>query len=149
MLVEYVRDKHLLYGSSPFGKGVDLPCAERTFLPTGGIILVGTGIKVAIPDGYVGIIFGRSGLACKEKIHVCHGVIDPEYRGEIMIQVINHGNGRFIEEGERIAQLLILPCPDVLPVSVEEFKDTTTRGIMGFGHSGKYSGKREGVELED
>ena len=102
-------------------------------------VKIGTGISMAIPDGYFGAIFARSGLATREGLRPanCVGVIDSDYRGEIMVSVYNdHSTTRFITPGERIAQIVFLPYKSV------EFDEvlrlpTTVRGEGGFGSTGK------------
>ena len=100
---------------------------------------IGTGIAVAIPDGYFGAIFARSGLATKEGLRPanCVGVVDSDYRGEVIVALHNDSNElRFIGRNDRIAQLVIMPY---LPVELEETDelDETERGTGGFGSTGK------------
>lgn len=101
--------------------------------------LIGTGIAVEIPEGYFGGIFARSGLATKENLRPanCVGVVDSDYRGEVKVALHNDGNvTRIVKNGERIAQLVIIPY---LNVDFEEVKELTEteRGNGGFGHTGK------------
>lgn len=97
---------------------------------------VTTGISIAIPDGYVGQIRPRSGLAVKHGIDVLAGTIDSSYRGEVKVVLINHGFSTFqVNRGDRIAQLLIQPVMLWNPVVVDELDDTE-RGAGGFGSSG-------------
>ena len=95
-----------------------------------------TGIAVRIPEGCVGIIKPRSSLAVKHGINVLAGVIDSDYRGELIVVLINHGDERFdVSAGDRIAQLLVTP---IITESVEVARlDDTTRGVNGFGSTGK------------
>ena len=98
-----------------------------------------TGIAVEIPDGYFGAIFARSGLATKHGLRPanCVGVIDSDYRGEVIVALHNDTDtNQMIENGERIAQLVILPCPGVSYAEVSELSDTE-RGDGGFGSSGR------------
>ena len=101
--------------------------------------LIGTGISMAIPDGYFGAVFARSGLATRENLRPanCVGVIDQDYRGEIKVAVHNDSNvERFINKGDRIAQLVIMPYLAVSFNEVEKL-NTTSRGSGGFGSTGK------------
>lgn len=101
-------------------------------------ILVGTGLAVAIPDGFFGAIFARSGLASKKGLRPanCVGVCDSDYRGEYKVALHNDSDrDQTITNGERIAQLVVLPY---LPVTFEEVDslDDTERGAGGFGSTG-------------
>lgn len=110
---------------------VELKPGERTKLPTG--------IKMEIPGGYEGQIRPRSGLADKAGISLtnCVGTVDSDYRGEVKVLVINHGHEPYkFQPGERIAQLLITPVPQVEMIEVESV-DKTGRGEGGFGSTGK------------
>jgi dUTP pyrophosphatase len=123
--------------------GYDL-CAcmkeERTVIAPGSTKLIGTGLAAAIPEGYFGGVFARSGLSLKQGLRPanCVGVIDPDYRGEICVALHNDsGTERVIEQGERIAQLLILPFMKAEFEACESL-DVTSRGEGGFGHTGLY-----------
>ncbi|MBP5662518.1 MAG: dUTP diphosphatase [Clostridia bacterium] len=100
---------------------------------------VRTGIAAAIPEGYVGLVCARSGLACKQDLAPANkvGVIDSDYRGEVMVALHNHGQEtRTVRNGDRIAQMLIMP---VLQAQWEEtaFLEETERGNGGFGSTGR------------
>lgn len=101
-------------------------------------LLVKTGIAMAIPDGYVGLIFARSGLASKRGLAPANkvGVIDSDYRGELMVALHNHSDiPQTIEPKERIAQLAIVPY--LRPTfEVADSLDETVRGVGGFGSTG-------------
>ena len=102
-------------------------------------VFLHTGISVEIPEGYCGLIFARSGLASKKDLAPANkvGVIDADYRGEIMVALHNHGNNtRTVENGERIAQLAIVPFLKAEFEQSDELSDTT-RGAGGFGSTGK------------
>ena len=102
-------------------------------------VKVGTGIAVAIPDGYFGGIYARSGLATKKGLAPANkvGVIDSDYRGEIIVALHNHSSiPQTINQGERIAQLIIQPYASVEWEEAEEL-DSTERGDGGFGSTGK------------
>ncbi len=100
--------------------------------------LIGTGISVAIPDGYFGGVYARSGLSLREGLRPanCTGVIDSDYRGEIKVSLHNDSNeARTISPQERIAQLVIMPYLEVTFDEVSELNDTI-RGTGGFGSTG-------------
>ena len=104
--------------------------------------MVGTGIAMEIPDGYVGLVFARSGLACKKGLAPANkvGVIDSDYRGEIKVALHNHngsGDALAIENGERIAQIAIVPYLKA-DFEVAESLEETDRGENGFGSTGKF-----------
>ncbi len=101
--------------------------------------LVPTGIAAAIPEGYVGLVFARSGLAVKHGVTLsnCVGVIDSDYRGEIKVGLVNlSGKAYTIEPGERIAQMALMPVAQAR-ITVAEELDDTDRGAGGFGSTGK------------
>lgn len=100
--------------------------------------LIPTGLFVQIPEGYEGQVRARSGLAIKHGIGLVNsiGTIDSDYRGELKIPVINFGNESFtINNGDRVAQLVIASYERVTPIVVSEL-DETDRGEGGFGHTG-------------
>lgn len=100
--------------------------------------LISTGLFVQIPEGYEGQVRARSGLAIKHGIGLVNsiGTIDSDYRGELKIPVINFGNESFtINNGDRIAQLVIASYERVAPIMVSDL-DETDRGEGGFGHTG-------------
>ena len=117
--------------------GLDLRAIETVDITPGGRKVIGTGLHLAIPAGFVGIIKDRSGLASKEGIHIMAGVIDSNYRGEIKVVVLNTaGENYCIEAGQRFAQMLILP---VARVKIEESLslDNTNRNESGWGSTGQ------------
>lgn len=98
--------------------------------------LLSTGISVAIPRGFVGMIRPRSGHAVSRGLDTMAGIIDCGYSGPVKVLLINHSNLRHeLEPGTKIAQMLILPCPNFVPVAVDSL-DETIRGEKGFGSSG-------------
>ncbi len=104
----------------------------------GGTAKIGTGIAVEIPDGYFGAVFARSGLAAKKGLRPanCVGVIDSDYRGEIFVPLHNDsGEIRTVADGDRIAQLVILPYMTVDFAEADELSETE-RGEGGFGSTG-------------
>ena len=125
---------------SPQAAGLDLSaCLERPVdLEPGSIALIPTGIALAIPEGYEGQVRPRSGLACRHGVTVVNapGTIDSDYRGEVKVGLINLGQAAFtVEDGMRIAQLVIAPVASVRVGEVEAL-DGTVRGSGGFGSTG-------------
>ena len=112
---------------------------EAVTIPAGGRKLIPTGIAIALPDpGYVALIFARSGLGIKHGIAPanCVGVIDSDYRGEIMVGLQNSGDADYtIQPADRIAQMMITPVLQANVELVEELDDTA-RGVGGFGSTG-------------
>ena len=128
------------YGSQ-CAAGADLYalCDDTVEIEAGQTVLVHTGIAMQIPDGYVGLIYARSGLATKRGLAPANkvGVIDSDYRGEIMVALHNHSNKtQQIENGERIAQMVIAPYLTAEFCEAEALDDTA-RGEGGFGSTGK------------
>ncbi len=127
------------YGSD-FAAGADLyAClfAPITIEP-GETFMVKTGISLEIPEGYAGLIYARSGLASKRGLAPANkvGVIDSDYRGEIIVALHNHSmNPQKIEPNERIAQLVITPYVQAVFNETAELSDTD-RGVGGFGSTG-------------
>ena len=100
---------------------------------------IGTGLAMAIPEGYFGAVFARSGLASKQSLRPanCVGVCDSDYRGEYIVALHNDGeSARTVCPGDRIAQLVVLPCPAVEFEEADELTETA-RGAGGFGSTGK------------
>ena len=101
--------------------------------------MIGTGLSVAVPEGYFGAIFARSGLASKQGLRPanCVGVCDSDYRGEYIVAIHNDSDiERTVNDGDRIAQLVVLPYLAVAFEEVSELDDTE-RGAGGFGSTGK------------
>ena len=120
--------------------GMDLHAAVTTQvkLAPGGMATVPCGVAIAVPAGYEAQVRPRSGLAAKHGISLVNtpGTIDPDYRGEVKVILINHGKEPFaVTRGMRIAQLLVLPVPRVAWKEVPELP-STSRGTGGFGHTG-------------
>lgn len=125
---------------TPDAAGVDLYALDGVTVGAGETVLVHTGVAVAIPAGYAGFIYARSGLAAKRHLAPANkvGVIDADYRGEIMVALHNHGKkSQTLDAGERIAQMVVAPflAFDFLPA---EELDETARGEGGFGSTGKH-----------
>lgn len=128
------------YGSSE-AAGADLyACLEAPItVAPGGTVFVPTGIAMEVPRGCAGLVYARSGMACKRGLAPANkvGVIDSDYRGEITVVLHNHGDKpQTIEHGERIAQLLITPVLTLAYEAVKELSDSE-RGAGGFGSTGK------------
>jgi dUTP pyrophosphatase len=127
------------YGSAS-AAGADLYACEENgvTIEAGATVLVHTGIAMAIPEGYVGLVYARSGLATKKGLAPANkvGVIDSDYRGEIMVALHNHGAvAQTVENGERIAQIVFTPYVAADFDVVNELDDTA-RGAGGFGSTG-------------
>jgi dUTP pyrophosphatase len=118
--------------------GLDLSACERVELAPGERALVGTGLAVAIPDGYAGFVQPRSGLAARHGLTVVNspGLVDSGYRGELRVVLLNTDAKQpfLVEPGMRIAQLVVLPIPELELVEVEELP-ASERGVRGFGSS--------------
>lgn len=116
---------------------IDRDMAYRSICPH-ETVKIGTGLSLEIPEGYFGAIFARSGIATKRGLRPanCVGVIDSDYRGEIVVALHNDSDDtRTIEQDERIAQLVIMPYLPVEFTEVNEL-DSTERGTDGFGSTG-------------
>lgn len=125
--------------SSTSAAGADLYyCGEEVVIAPSQTVMLGTGIAMEIPEGYVGLVFARSGLACKSGLAPANkvGVIDSDYRGEIKVALHNHSTQeKTVVSGERIAQIVITPY---LKCDFEEGElSSTSRGGGGFGSTGK------------
>jgi dUTP pyrophosphatase len=118
--------------------GLDLSTCEPLRLGPGERAVVHTGIAVAIPEGYAGFVQPRSGLAARHGIAVVNspGLIDSGYRGEIRVVLLNTDQERVFDAaaGERIAQLVVLPVPELELVELDELP-ASERGVRGFGSS--------------
>lgn len=137
------RDEVLPYTGNPPTRahkgdaGLDLVSNENLVIPSGQRRTINLGTAVAIPEGQVGLLCPRSGLAAKHGITVLNtpGIIDAGFRGDIGVVLINHGPKPFeISAGDRIAQLLVVPFTPLTPV--RRPLDTTDRGNNGFGSTG-------------
>jgi dUTP pyrophosphatase len=125
--------------SRPGDAGYDLRCLEALVLLPGARAKIPTGVAVALPAGFCGLVVPRSGLAARHGVVPALGLIDPNFRGEICVTLMNTGAEPFrAEAGDRIAQLLLLPfwapalsVVDALPPSPDD------RGANGWGSSGR------------
>jgi dUTP pyrophosphatase len=118
--------------------GLDLAACERVELAPGERALVPTGLAVAIPTGYAGFVQPRSGLAASHGISIVNtpGLVDSGYRGELLVNLVNTDRREafVVEPGMRIAQLVVLPIPEVELAEVDELPGSE-RGVRGFGSS--------------
>ena len=120
----------------PGDAGMDIYCDQNFTLVPSEKIIISTGISMEIPEGHVGLIWDKSGMAAKHTLHVLAGVIDSGYRGEIKIVMINLGKEEYkIEKHDKIAQMLIQP---VQGCEIKEIFETSesSRGEDGFGSTG-------------
>ncbi len=119
--------------------GLDLRSAGDVVLAPHERRLISTGLAIAIPDGYAGFVQPRSGMALKQGLSMANtpGLVDSHYRGELKVCAINLDDEKpiAITRGDRIAQLVILPVPQVTLLEVDQL-DETDRGTGGFGSSG-------------
>lgn len=125
--------------AKPGDAGADLRSTENLVIAAGSRALVATGVKLAMPDGVVGLVHPRSGLAVKHGITVLNapGTIDAGYRGEIMVPLLNTSAVDFsVSRGDRIAQLLFQRVEKARFIAVSELPDSA-RGEKGFGSSGR------------
>ncbi len=114
----------------------DLRSSEEKTIKPKEKVIIKTGLSMAIPRGFAGLIWDRSGLAAKHSLHVLAGVIDSGYRGEIGVVMVNLGAEEFsVEKNMRIAQMLIQPVAMPKIVEAEEL-DETSRNTGGFGSTG-------------
>lgn len=128
-----------VYGSE-FAAGADLcACLDGPVtIGPGQTVLVHTGLAMEIPMGYAGLVYARSGLAAKRHLAPANkvGVVDADYRGELMVALHNHGQApQTIEDGERIAQLVVTPFLTARYEETDTLSDTV-RGAGGFGSTG-------------
>jgi dUTP pyrophosphatase len=120
----------------PYDAAFDLRSSEDCTLSPGERRVIKTGLKVAIPSGYAGLVWDRSGLAAKNTLHVLAGVIDSGYRGELGVVMVNLGREPFtVERNMRIAQMLIQPVANPKIIEVDELSQTA-RSEGGFGSTG-------------
>ena len=121
----------------PGDAGLDLCSCLETEVAPGDIRAIPTGLQMAIPAGYVGLIWDKSGLSL-EAVHRLAGVVDAGYRGEVKVVLANLGRRPFkVSPGMKIAQMLIQPVQSVDVVETEVL-DETSRGPGGFGSTGKF-----------
>ncbi|MBN1503177.1 dUTP diphosphatase [Candidatus Woesearchaeota archaeon] len=122
----------------PGDAGLDIRAAQDLVIKPSDFNTVKTGLKMSVPEGYVGLIWDKSGYASKHGIHVLAGVIDSGYRGEICVVLKNLGTTDFkVQKNMKIAQLLIQPIVTA-KVKLVESLDETQRNEGGFGSTGKH-----------
>ncbi len=122
--------------------GYDLRSVEKVELPPGGRALVTTGISIAIPEGWAGLVLPRSGLSVRHGISLVNtpGLIDSGYRGEIMVPLINHDRDEIftVEAGMRVAQLVLVRVGEAAFIAADALDESSdSRGEGGFGSSGR------------
>jgi dUTP pyrophosphatase len=125
--------------ANPGDAGADLKSTEDIIIPSRGRALIHTGVKIALPAGYVALVHPRSGLAAKSGITVLNapGTVDAGYRGEIMVTLFNSSDIDFsVQRGDRIAQLVVQQFETANFVSVRELPESE-RGARGFGSTGR------------
>lgn len=133
----YYEEEYL----KPFKKhetdaGWDLKSKDAVSISADGTSAVHTGVSCMIPEGYVGIVKIRSGISLRG-LDATAGVIDSDYRGEIVVLVQNHSGGEIlINKGERVAQIMVLPCLIAADMFPGKAPDDTERGRKGFGSTG-------------
>ncbi len=116
--------------------GMDLYVAEDVIVPPGERVLVPTGIAVAIPPGYVGLFWDKSGLANKSGLKIMGGVIDADYRGELLVGILNTSDESYqFQKGDKVTQMLVQKVEHPELVEVDELDDTL-RGEGAFGSTG-------------
>ena len=139
MKIKLLSDKAMIpYRGSEEAAGYDLYSTDSININPGECKLISTGIAMQLPNGYFGAIFPRSGTAVKRGLRLanCVGVIDSDYRGEVKVPLYNDSQEiQTVEQGERIAQLIILPYATVSFEIVDELTDTI-RGNGGFNSTG-------------
>ncbi|OHA83496.1 MAG: deoxyuridine 5'-triphosphate nucleotidohydrolase [Candidatus Yonathbacteria bacterium RIFCSPLOWO2_01_FULL_47_33b] len=121
----------------PGDAGFDLYAIEEVAIPVGVRVLIGTGIAMDIPDGFVGLIWDKSGLSTTHGLKTLGGVVDAGYRGEVKVGMVNLGTEEYtISAGHKIAQMLIQKVERAEIIEVAELSETV-RGEGGFGSTGK------------
>ena len=126
--------------SHPGDAGFDLIALDALEIPPGGRGAVGTGLAVAVPAGWAGLVMPRSGLARTHGVTVANapGVVDSGYRGEVIVVLANHGVDAFqVEAGQRVAQLVLTPVATGDVCEVAQLPDSDGRGGDGFGSTGR------------
>ena len=122
---------------TPGSAGFDMHAAEGCVIAPGQRSMISTGVSIHLPRGHYGQLLGRSGLACRHGVVVLGGVIDPDYRGEVKVMLLNTGDAALtVTRGDRIAQLVLIKYASPAVVMLSELAPTT-RGADGFGSTGK------------
>ncbi len=140
--IKKLDDKAIIptYGSE-YAAGADLyACLDETVtIEAGETVFIKTGVAMEVPIGFAGLVYARSGLASKKGLAPANkvGVVDSDYRGEIMVALHNHSKvSAIVEPGERIAQMVITPFLTAQYIQVDELQETE-RGEGGFGSTGR------------
>jgi len=137
LLIQRLNDEAKIPHSPYKGDaGLDIFSSEDLEIQPGEKVAVKTGLRLAIPEGYAGFVWDKSGLAVKYHLKTMAGVIDSNYRGELQIVLTNLGKNSYrVEKGSKVAQLIIAPVatPEIVEADVN---DETERGEGGFGSSG-------------
>lgn len=152
MEVKVIADKWMMpERQHPDDAGADLKADATWRIEPGRTRMVRTGTRWEIPRGYVGLVFARSSLAVEKGLMLTNGVgvIDSGYQGEVMVPLHNTtGTFATIYEGERIAQMVIVPIATPELVQVDDFDAPTERGDGGFGSTGKWGELYDEMEAE-
>ena len=123
--------------ASSHAAGADLRATEAVEILPGSRHAVSTGLKLELPPGHVGLVWPRSGLALRHGIDTLAGVIDSDYRGEVRVVLVNHGEEPFrISQGDRVAQLLLQRVERASFIAVDDLEESQ-RGQGGFGSTGR------------
>lgn len=133
------KDMPMPLYAKPGDAGFDLRSTSDVEIAPQGTVMVGTGLAVEIPEGYVGLVFPRSGLASHSGVNLVNnvGVVDSGYRGEVMLPLYNAGHDLVtVARGVRCAQMIVMPFAQCEFEEAEELSDTE-RGDGGFGSSGR------------
>lgn len=143
MELKYKRIKHLpqienqLVRAHVNDAGADIKSNVDIIIPAHTDKIISTGIAVEIPEGFFGRVSSRSGLKAKHNVTAFHGTVDSAYRGELKVILYNGSNLPFkVNKGDRIAQLVVVPCVASAWEEIEEFTQDSDRGENGFGSSG-------------
>lgn len=131
------KSTKLLNRAHKLDAGQDIVSSETTIVPARGSKLIGTGLSIAIPKGFVGLLWSRSGLSVKYKLEVGAGCIDAGYTGEVKVHLYNHSDLAYtVNTGDKIAQLLTIPINMRDYIVVDELEESG-RGDNGFGSTGR------------
>ena len=133
-------DARLPRRAHPGDAGLDLVAVEALELPPGGRAPVATGLAVAVPPGHAGLVLPRSGLARRAGVTVANapGLIDPGYRGEVVVVLVNLGDATHrVDPGDRIAQLVVVPLASPDLIEVDALPPGDGRDDGGFGSTGR------------
>jgi dUTP pyrophosphatase len=136
--VDYTGSVKPVY-SSTGAAGCDLKSTEDVFMEPGSYVAINTGLQLEIPEGFVGMVCPRSGMAVKHGITVLNapGIVDSDYRGEVKVILINHGQERYkVSIGDKIAQIVFVQCAQATFYPSSSLSETE-RSTGGFGSTGR------------